>query len=52
MTASGLPPPDQKTAVLNAAQSKLANLNRASADGRPQSVALGMPTFTDAPARR
>jgi integrase/recombinase XerD len=36
---------------LNAAKAKLAGLNRAPADGRPQLVALGMPTFTDTPTR-
>jgi hypothetical protein len=36
---------------LNAAKAKLATLNRAPADGRPQLVAIGMPTFADTPTR-
>ncbi|GAA2695347.1 hypothetical protein [Streptomyces lunalinharesii] len=36
---------------LNAAMAKLTSLNRTSTDGRPQLVDLGMPLFTDPPAR-
>jgi hypothetical protein len=36
---------------LNAAMATLTSLNRTSADGRPQLVDLGMPLFTDPPAR-
>lgn len=34
---------------LNATMAKLTNLNRATTDGRPQLVDLGMPIFTDLP---